>query len=251
MKVLVPVKRVVDYNIKIRIDEALSKVDLDGIKMSMNPFCEIAVEQAVKLKELKQVDEVIVVSIGELKVKEQLLHALAMGCDRAILVETGECLEPLNIAKILHSVAGTEKPDLILLGKQSIDGDNAQTGAMLSALMELPIANRASRIELEVGNATVHYEVDDGEAVVKMKLPAIATADLRLADPRFVKLPNIMKAKKKPLSIITVDALGLTTPIHQEKLAVTSPISRAGNTVIYESGELLAQKVKESLEESL
>ncbi|WP_413283043.1 electron transfer flavoprotein subunit beta/FixA family protein [Vibrio sp. MA40-2] len=248
MKVLVAIKRVVDYNVKIHINDQQSNVELDGVKMSMNPFCEIAVEQAVRLKEQGQVNEIVVVSIGDSKTKDQLRHALAIGADRAILVQESTPLAPLNIAKILHRIVQTESPDLVLLGKQSIDGDNGQTGAMLSALMDAPIADCAAEIQLDGDTSQVRYETDNGEAIIQMTLPAVITADLRLAEPRFVKLPNIMKAKKKPLSVVKKEQLSVDYITHQKRIGLERPADRASKTILCDSSEQLAQKISESLE---
>ncbi len=248
MKALVAVKRVVDYNIKVRIKDDKSGVDLDGIKMSMNPFCEIAVEQAVRLKEQGQVDEVVIVSIGESKAQEQIRHALAMGADRGILVETDEILEPIVLAQVLNGVVTQEQPDLVLMGKQSVDGDNAQTGSMLSALMNVPVAHCASSVKIEAGKLMVRYEVDNGEQLAEMPLPSVVSADLRLAEPRFVKLPNVMKAKKKPLTITTLAELGIEAVKHQKRTVVDMPKSREGNTVVCDSAAAFAKKLCEEME---
>ncbi|MDV7105610.1 electron transfer flavoprotein subunit beta/FixA family protein [Vibrio sp. TH_r3] len=248
MKVLVAIKRVVDYNVKIHINDQQSNVELDGIKMSMNPFCEIAVEKAVRLKEQGQANEIVVVSIGDSKTKDQLRHALAIGADRAILVEENTPLTPLNIAKVLYNIVQTESPDLVLLGKQSIDGDNGQTGAMLSALMDAPIADCAAEIQLDSDSSQVRYETDNGEANIQMTLPAVITADLRLAEPRFVKLPNIMKAKKKPLSVVKKEQLSVDYVTHQKRIHLERPADRTSNTILCDSSEQLAQKISESLE---
>ncbi|RQW63325.1 electron transfer flavoprotein subunit beta/FixA family protein [Vibrio viridaestus] len=242
MKILVAVKRVVDYNIKVRVKDDNSAVETDGVKMSMNPFCEIAVEQAVKLKEQGQVDEIVVVSIGETKAQDQIRHALAMGADRGILVESQRLLEPLHVAQILNGVVSEEQPDLILMGKQSIDGDNAQSAAMLSGLLDYPISHCASAIEFNEGCVRVRYEVDNGEEVAELGLPAIITADLRLAEPRFVKLPNVMKAKKKPLDVKTLDQLNIDVVSHQTRVLLETPPGREGNGVICASaGEFIGK----------
>ncbi|EJJ25584.1 electron transfer flavoprotein subunit beta/FixA family protein, partial [Rhizobium sp. CF142] len=203
MKILVPVKRVVDYNVKIRVKPDGSGVDLANVKMSMNPFDEISVEEALRLKEAGKAEEVVVVSIGPAKAEETLRTALAMGADRAILVETDDAVEPLAVAKILKGVADAEKPGLIIVGKQAIDDDSNQTGQMLAALLGSAQATFASKVEIagagESATATVTREIDGGLQTIKVKLPAVVTTDLRLNEPRYATLPNIMKAKKKPL----------------------------------------------------
>ncbi|MCD4510244.1 electron transfer flavoprotein subunit beta/FixA family protein [Brucella pseudogrignonensis] len=199
MKVLVAVKRVVDYNVKIRVKGDGSGVELANVKMSMNPFDEIAVEEAIRLKEAGKVTEIVVVSVGPAQAQETLRTALAMGADRAILVKTDETVEPLGVAKVLKGVVDAEQPDLVFLGKQAIDDDSNQTGQMLSALLNWSQATFASKVELGDGSAKVTREVDGGLQTIDVKLPAIVTVDLRLNQPRYASLPNIMKAKKKPL----------------------------------------------------
>ncbi|WVT77946.1 electron transfer flavoprotein subunit beta/FixA family protein (plasmid) [Sinorhizobium chiapasense] len=199
MKILVPVKRVVDYNVKIRVKPDGTGVELANVKMSMNPFDEISVEEALRLKEAGKAEEVVVVSIGPAKAEETLRTALAMGADRAVLVETDDAVEPLAVAKILKGVADAEKPGLIIVGKQAIDDDSNQTGQMLAALLGTAQATFASKIEIGDGKATVTREVDGGLQTIEIKLPAVVTTDLRLNEPRYASLPNIMKAKKKPL----------------------------------------------------
>jgi len=248
MKILVAVKRVVDYNIKVRVNADKSDVDLDGIKMSMNPFCEIAVEQAIRMKEQGQTDEVVIVSIGESKAQDQIRQALAMGADRGILVEASLPMEPLNIAQALHQIVIDEQPDLVLMGKQSIDGDNAQTSLMLSALMDCPAAHCASQISVEADKVLVRYEVENGEDVAQMTLPAVISADLRLAEPRFVKLPNIMKAKKKPIDVRSVESLGITINAHQKRLGLEVPESRGGNTVVCDSPQEFIEQLSQAME---
>jgi len=209
MKVLVPVKRVVDYNVKVRPNADGSAVELNNVKMSLNPFCEIAVEEAVRLKEAGKVNEIIAVSIGPKVTQEQLRASLALGADSAILIESDENIEPLGVAKLLKSVVEKESPDLIILGKQSIDGDNNQTGQMLAALLGYGQGTFASEIELSEGKISVTREVDGGLQTVSLNLPAIVTTDLRLNEPRYASLPNIMKAKKKPLEFLTPADLGV------------------------------------------
>ena len=199
MKVLVPIKRVVDYNVKVRVKSDGSGVDLANVKMSMNPFDEIAVEEAVRLKEVGTATEIIAVSIGVQQSTETIRTALAMGADRGILVKTDEAVEPLNVAKILKSVADEEKPDLIILGKQAIDDDCNQTGQMLAALLGWAQGTFASKIEIDGETMNLTREIDGGLQTLKLKMPAVVTTDLRLNEPRYASLPNIMKAKKKPI----------------------------------------------------
>ncbi|HET7411354.1 MAG TPA: electron transfer flavoprotein subunit beta/FixA family protein [Pararhizobium sp.] len=211
MKVLVPVKRVVDYNVKIRVKADGSGVELANVKMSMNPFDEISVEEALRLKEAGKAEEVIAVSIGPAKAEETIRTALAMGADRGILVETDDVTEPLAVAKILKGIVDEEKPDLVILGKQAIDDDCNQTGQMLSALLNWSQGTFASKLEIEDGKAKVTREVDGGLQTIEIKLPAIVTTDLRLNQPRYASLPNIMKAKKKPLDKKTAADFGVDT----------------------------------------
>ena len=200
MKILVPIKRVVDYNVKVRPLSDNSNVDLNNVKMAVNPFCEIAVEEAVRLKESGTATEIIAVTVGTPASQEQLRTALALGCDRAVLIESEENPEPLVIAKALAKIFEEENPDLIILGKQAIDGDNNQTGQMLSAILDLPQATFASNLVIEGQTANVTREIDGGLQTIKVNLPAIVTTDLRLNEPRYASLPNIMKAKKKELA---------------------------------------------------
>jgi len=197
MKILVPLKRVVDYNVKVRPLADNTNVDLNNVKMSVNPFCEIALEEAVRIKEAGNAEEVIAVTVGKSESQEQLRTALALGADRAILVETESLLEPLAIAKVISKVVEEENPDLIILGKQAIDGDNNQTGQMLGALLDYPQATNASEVMLDDNNVTVTREIDGGLQTLKLNKPAIVTTDLRLNEPRYASLPNIMKAKKE------------------------------------------------------
>ena len=201
MKVLVPVKRVLDYNVKVRVKSDGTGVDLSNVKMSMNPFDEIAVEEAVRLKEAGKASEVVAVSIGVAQAQDTLRTALAMGADRAILIETGEDLEPLAVAKLLKAVAAEEAPGLVVLGKQAIDGDNNAVGQMLAALLDWPQATFASKVEVDGGKAEVTREVDGGLQTLSVDLPAVVKVDLRLNEPRYASLPNIMKARKKPLDV--------------------------------------------------
>ena len=199
MKVLVPIKRVIDYNVKVRVKADNSGVDLANVKMAMNPFCEIAVEEAVRLKEKGVVSEIVAVSIGPKAAQEQLRTAMALGADRSILVETDEEVQPLGIAKALKAIVDDEKPDLVILGKQAIDDDNNQTGQMLAALAGMPQGTFASEVDVADGKVKVTREIDGGLQTVELKLPAVVTTDLRLNEPRYATLPNIMKARKKPI----------------------------------------------------
>jgi electron transfer flavoprotein beta subunit len=226
MKVLVPVKRVVDYNVKVRVKSDGSGVDIANVKMSMNPFDEIAVEEAVRLKEKGVVTEVIAVSCGDAKCQETLRTAMVIGADRGILVETSEELQPLAVAKLLKALVDKEKPDLIILGKQAIDDDNNQTGQMLAALLDWPQATFASKVEVADGFATVTREVDGGLETIKLKLPAVITTDLRLNEPRYVTLPNIMKAKKKQLDNFKPEDLGVDVKPRLKTLKVSEPPKR-------------------------
>ena len=201
MKVLVPIKRVVDYNVKVRVKADNTGVDLANVKMAMNPFCEIAVEEAVRLKEKGVVTEIVAVSIGPKTAQEQLRTAMALGADRSILVETDEDVQPLGIAKALKAIVDEEKPELVILGKQAIDGDNNQTGQMLAALAGMPQGTFASEVNVADGKVKVTREIDGGLQTVELSLPAVVTTDLRLNEPRYASLPNIMKAKKKPLDL--------------------------------------------------
>ena len=239
MKVLVPIKRVVDYNVKVRPLEDGSDVDLRNLKMSVNPFCEIAVEEAVRLKEAGHVTEIVVVSIGETKAQEQLRAAMAMGADRGILITSDAHLEPLAIAKCLKAIVDKENPELIILGKQSIDGDNNQTGQLLAALCGLPQATFASKVELSDGRLSVTREVDGGLQTLSLSLPAVVTTDLRLNEPRFASLPNIMKAKKKPLDIVALDELGVDTAPRTELLRVAVPAQRSAGIKVSNVAELV------------
>ena len=243
MKILVPIKRVVDYNVKVRPLSDNSNVDLNNVKMAVNPFCEIALEEAVRLKEAGKATEVIAVSIGKSESQEQLRTALALGADRATLVETENLLEPLSIAKVLQSVIEDEKPDLIILGKQAIDGDNNQTGQMLAALMGYAQATNASEISISGDSANVTREIDGGLQTIQVSLPAIVTTDLRLNEPRYASLPNIMKAKKKELNILSLADMGFDISNRTELLSVELPAERAAG-VIVESVDELMDKLK-------
>ncbi|RYF96654.1 MAG: electron transfer flavoprotein subunit beta/FixA family protein, partial [Caulobacteraceae bacterium] len=223
MKVLVPVKRVIDSNVKARVKSDQSGVDLANVKMSINPFCEIAVEEAVRLKEKGVATEVVVVSIGPAQAQETLRQALAMGADRGVLIQSDQDLEPLEVAKVLKAVIAEEAPGVVIMGKQAIDGDNNATGQMLAALLDWPQATFASAIELSADKAKVTREVDGGLQTIEATLPAIITADLRLNEPRYASLPNIMKAKKKPLDVKEVATLGVDLKPHLKVLKVAEP----------------------------
>jgi electron transfer flavoprotein beta subunit len=243
MKVLVAVKRVVDYNVKVRAKADGSDVDLNNVKMSINPFCEIAVEEAVRLKEAGVATEVIAVSIGEKSCQEQIRTALALGADRGIQVEVEGSPEPLVIAKLLKGVVAAESPDLVILGKQSIDGDNNQTGQMLGALAGMPQGTFASEIKIEDGKLAVIREVDGGMQTLSLTLPAIVTTDLRLNEPRYASLPNIMKAKKKQLDVMTPAELGVEVTSHLTLVKVEPPPERSAGIKV-ESIEQLVDKLK-------
>ncbi|MEO6958544.1 MAG: electron transfer flavoprotein subunit beta/FixA family protein [Burkholderiaceae bacterium] len=232
MKVLVPVKRVVDFNVKVRVKSDQSGVDIANVKMSMNPFDEIAIEEAMRLKEKGAASEVVAVSCGVAQCQETLRTAMAIGADRGILVQTDVELQPLAVAKLLKALVDKEQPRLVILGKQAIDDDANQTGQMLASLLNWPQATFASKVELTADTATVTREVDGGLETVSIKLPAIVTTDLRLNEPRYVTLPNIMKAKKKTLEILTPDALGVDVAPRLKTLKVSEPPARlAGITV--------------------
>lgn len=226
MKVLVPVKRVVDYNVKVRVKSDGSGVDIANVKMSMNPFDEIAVEEAVRLKEKGVVTEIIAVSCGDTKCQETLRTAMAIGADRGILVETTEELQPLAVAKLLKALIDKEQPQLVILGKQAIDDDANQTGQMLAALADLPQATFASKVEVADGKVTVTREVDGGAETLTLTLPAVVTTDLRLNEPRYVTLPNIMKAKKKTLDVFKPEDLGVDVKPRLKTLKVSEPPKR-------------------------
>ena len=243
MKIVVPIKRVVDYNVKVRPLGDQSDVDLNNVKMAMNPFCEIAIEEAVRLKEAGTASEVIAVTVGKSDSQEQLRTALALGADRAILVETDSLLEPLSIAKALAKVIEAESPQLVILGKQAIDGDNNQTGQMLAALLNYGQATFASEISIDGDSASVTREIDGGLQTIKVSLPAIITTDLRLNEPRYASLPNIMKAKKKELDVQPIDAMGIDTAPRMELLSVELPASRQEGIKV-ESVEELVGKLK-------
>ncbi|BEV73354.1 MULTISPECIES: electron transfer flavoprotein subunit beta/FixA family protein [unclassified Paludibacterium] len=246
MKALVAVKRVVDYNVKVRVKADGSGVDIANVKMSMNPFDEIAVEEAVRLKEAGKISEIVVVSLGVKQCEETLRTALAMGADRAILVETEVELQPLAVAKLLKSVAEREQPQLIILGKQAIDDDANQTGQMLSALLGWAQGTFASKVELGSETIKVTREIDGGMETVDLRLPAIVTTDLRLNEPRYVKLPNIMAAKKKPLDKLTPAELGVDPAPRLKTVKVAEPGSRAAGIKVANAAELVAKLKNEA-----
>jgi len=238
MKILVPVKRVIDYNVKPRVKPDQTGVDLANVKMSMNPFCEIAVEEAVRLKEAGKADEIVAVSIGPEKAQDQLRQALAMGADRAILVKTDADVEPLAVAKILKAIVEEEAPGLVLLGKQAIDNDNNQTGQMLAALLGWPQATFASEVALN-GELQVTREIDGGLQTLKLQTPAIVTTDLRLNEPRYASLPNIMKAKKKPLDVKDIADYGLDVAPRLTVVKVSEPPKREAGIKVESVAELV------------
>ena len=232
MKILVPVKRVIDYNVKVRVKADQTGVDLANVKMSMNPFDEIAVEEALKIKEAGGATEIVAVSIGVTQCQETLRTAMAMGADRGILVETNAEVQPLAVAKLLKAICDKEQPGLVILGKQAIDDDSNQTGQMLAALLGWPQATFASKVTLAGGNADVVREVDGGLETVSVKMPAIITSDLRLNTPRYATLPNIMKAKKKPLDTVTPESLGVDVAPRLTTLKVVEPPRRKGGVMV-------------------
>ncbi len=239
MKILVPVKRVIDYNVKVRVKSDQSGVDLANVKMSMNPFDEIAVEQAVRLKESGTAQEIIAVSIGPEKAQDQIRQALAMGADRGVLIKTDQEIEPLAVAKLLHKVIEEEKPDLVILGKQAIDDDCNQTGQMLAALLGWGQGTFISKVELAGDKVTATREIDGGLQVVAVPLPAILTVDLRLNEPRYASLPNIMKAKKKPLDVKDIADFGVDVAPRLEVLKVTEPPKREAGVKVETVAELV------------
>ena len=246
MKVLVPVKRVVDYNVKVRVKSDGSGVDVAGVKMSMNPFDEIAVEEAVRLKEKGAATEIVAVSCGVTQCQETLRTAMAIGADRAILVETAEELQPLAVAKILKALADKEQPGLVILGKQAIDDDCNQTGQMLAALADLPQATFASKVEVVDGKAKVTREVDGGLETLSISLPAVITTDLRLNEPRYVTLPNIMKAKKKQLDVVKPEDLGVNVAPRLKTLKVMEPPKRSAGIKVPDVATLVAKLKNEA-----
>ena len=241
MKILVPVKRVLDANVKARVKSDQSGVDLANVKMAMNPFDEIAVEEATRLKEKGVATEIVAVSIGPAQAKDTIVQALTIGADRGILIQSDADLEPLAVAKLLKAVAEAEKPDLIIMGKQAIDGDNNATGQMLAALLDWPQATFASKVVVENGEAQVTREVDGGLQTVGVTLPAVITTDLRLNEPRYASLPNIMKAKKKPLETKTVADYGVDVTPRLTVVKVSEPPKRSAGIKVADAAELVAK----------
>jgi electron transfer flavoprotein beta subunit len=239
MKILVPVKRAIDYNVKVRVKADQSGVDLANTKMSLNPFCEIAVEEAVRLKEKGVATEIVVVSIGDKACQEQIRTALALGADRGIQIDTDLSLDSLQIAKLLQKVVEEESPDLVILGKQSIDADNNQTGQMLAALTGMPQGTFASEVVVENGKVRVTREIDGGLQTVELSLPAVVTTDLRLNEPRYASLPNIMKAKRKPLDVKAAADFGVNLSSNVQFLKVEPPATRKGGIKVADVAELV------------
>ena len=246
MKVLVPVKRVIDANIKVRVKSDQSGVELNNVKMAMNPFCEIAVEEAIRLKEAGAVEEIVLVTAGIQQSQETLRTGLAMGADRGILIETDEVLEPLAVAKLLKVVVEREEPGLVLLGKQAIDGDNNQTGQMLAGLLNWSIGSFVSKLEVSNDSISVVREVDGGLEKVRLKSPAIVTVDLRLNEPRYASLPNIMKAKKKTIDVFTPEDLGVGVAPRVTVLKVVEPPARDGGVKVSSAAELVEKLRQEA-----
>ena len=246
MKVLVPVKRVIDANIKVRVKSDQSGVELNNVKMAMNPFCEIAVEEAIRLKEAGVVEEIVLVTAGIQQSQETLRTGLAMGADRGILIETDEALEPLAVAKLLKVVVEREEPGLVLLGKQAIDGDNNQTGQMLAGLLNWSIGSFVSKLEVSNDSISVVREVDGGLEKVRLKSPAIVTVDLRLNEPRYASLPNIMKAKKKPIDVFTPEDLGVGVAPRVTVLKVVEPAARDAGVKVSSAAELVEKLRQEA-----
>ncbi len=243
MKVLVPVKRAIDYNVKVRVKADNTGVDLANTKMSINPFCEIAVEEAVRLKEKGTATEVVVVSVGDKACQEQIRTALALGADRGIQIDTSESLDSLQIAKLLQKVVEEESPELVILGKQSIDSDNNQTGQMLAALTGMPQGTFASEVVIDEGKVSVTREIDGGLQTVKLDLPAVVTTDLRLNEPRYASLPNIMKAKRKPLDVKSAAEMGVELSSKVKIVKVEPPAQRQGGIKVADVAELV-EKLK-------
>ena len=246
MKVLVAVKRVIDYNVKVRVKSDGSGVELANVKMSMNPFDEIGVEEAVRMKEAGTASEIVAISLGVQQCQETIRTALAMGADRGIHVVTDDALEPLAVAKLIAAAAAKENPDIVILGKQAIDDDANQTGQMLAALLGWPQATFASEVTAENGGLTVTREVDGGLETIRTSLPAIVTTDLRLNEPRYASLPNIMKAKKKPIDRLTPEELGVDTAPRLEVLSVVEPEKRAGGVKVESVAELVGKLQNEA-----
>ena len=243
MKILIPIKRVNDYNVKVRPNQANTDVDLSNVKMAMNPFCEIAVEEAIRLKESGKADEIVVVTIGDDKHQEQLRTALALGADRALLVKTDTTLQPLDVAKILTKVYEKEAANLVIMGKVGIDGDHNQTGQMFAALTNLPQATFASKVEIDGKNVQVTREIDGGLETLVAEMPAVITTDLRLNEPRYASLPNIMKAKRKPLEELSLEELGVNVETKVNTIKVESPPERQEGVKV-ETVDQLVDKLK-------
>jgi len=243
MKILVTVKRVIDYNVQVRVKSDNSGVEKENVKMSMNPPDENAVEEALRIKESGKADEIIILSIGEDKCQETIRTALAMGADRGILVKANDEIEPLSVSKIVAKIAETENPGLILMGKQAIDDDSNQTAQMTSALLDWPQATFASKIEMEENTAIITREIDEGLERIRVNMPFIASCDLRLNEPRYASLPNIMKAKKKPIEIKSTEELGIDTKPRIENLKISEPPSRQKGVMVSDVAELV-QKLK-------
>lgn len=247
MKILVAVKRVVDHNVQVRIHPDGSDVDIAGTKMSVNPFDENAIEEAIRLKEKGVATEIVAVTLGSAAHQDVLRHALAMGADRALLVETDAALQPLSVAKLLKAVTEREQPDIVLLGKQAIDDDAGQTGQMLAALLNAPQATFASAIDIVGNEAIVTREIEGGTEQIAVQLPAVLTADLRLNDPRFVKLPNLMMAKKKPIETLSAAGLGVDTASRLTQLKVSEPPARKAGIKVNSVQELVAKLNEEGM----
>ena len=243
MKILVTVKRVIDYNVQVRVKSDNSGVEKENVKMSMNPPDENAVEEALRIKEAGKADEIIILSIGEEKCQETIRTALAMGADRGILVKANDEIEPLSVSKIVAKIAETENPGLILMGKQAIDDDSNQTAQMTSALLDWPQATFASKIEMEENTAIITREIDEGLERIRVNMPFIASCDLRLNEPRYASLPNIMKAKKKPIEIKSTEELGIDTKPRIENIKISEPPSRQKGVMVSDVAELV-QKLK-------
>ena len=246
MKILVPVKRVIDYNVKVRVKQDQTGVELNNVKMAMNPFDEIAVEQALRLKEAGKAEEVVLVSIGPTQAQETIRTGLAMGADRGIYIDAPHETEPLSVAKLLAGVAKKENPGLIICGKQAIDDDSNQTGQMMSAILGWSQATFASSVSLANGSATIVREIDGGLETIKVKMPAVITVDLRLNEPRYASLPNIMKAKKKPIETLTVDELGVDIKPRLSVIKVEEPATREAGVKVSSVTELI-EKLKEEV----
>ena len=246
MKVLVPVKRVIDYNVKARVKADQTGVDLANVKMSMNPFDEIAVEEAVRLREKGVASEVVAVSIGVAQAQDQIRTALAMGADRGVLIQSDQDLEPLAVAKLLKALVAAETPQLVLMGKQAIDGDNNATGQMLAGLLDWPQATFASKLEIEGDKARVTREVDGGLQTIEVALPAVITVDLRLNEPRYASLPNIMKAKKKPIDVKPAAEFGVDLAPRLQVVRVAEPPKRAGGIKVETAADLVMKLKNEA-----